>query len=244
MSEQNLFQQQAESVIQSFVEAAKTAFGQDLVSAVLFGSAAEGKLRATSDVNMMLVLKRFEQAAADSLREPLRLAHASVEMHVMFVLENELAAAADAFTIKFADMLARHRLLYGADPFIHLQLSREALIRRLKQILLNFQLRMRERYVLISLREEQLVQIIADAAAPLRAAAASLLQLEGRQYESPKQALESIAHASGDQVVCDAIHQISTAREEERLAPGVAGPTLTRLLSLAGYMRDRAEQLG
>jgi len=132
-------------VLNAFVEAAKNAFGSDLVSVVLFGSAAEARLRATSDVNVLLVLKRFEQARADDLREPLRVAHAAVQLNAMFLVETEIAAANEAFAVKFADIQARHRVLFGADPFAGLGTPRDALVRRLGQVLLNLQLRLRER---------------------------------------------------------------------------------------------------
>ena len=175
--------------INAFVEAAKSAFESDLVSVVIYGSAAEGRLRATSDVNMLLVLKTFDQAHADRLREPLRLAHASVQLNAMFLLQAEVPAAMEAFAVRFADIIARHRVLFGADPIANLDLPRDALIRRLEQVLLNLQLRLRERYVLLSLREEQLALVIADAAGPLRSSAASLLHLEGQATTAPKEAL-------------------------------------------------------
>src|SRR5438445_377152 len=84
---------EVERAIELFVDSAKHAFESDLVSIVLYGSGAEGRLRATSDVNMLLVLKRFEQVSADRLREPMRIAHAAVEMNAMFLLEPEVAAA-------------------------------------------------------------------------------------------------------------------------------------------------------
>jgi hypothetical protein len=102
---------------------------------------------------------------------------------------------------------------------------------------------MRERYVLVSLREEQLTQLIADAAAPLRASAASLLQLEGNPRETPKRALEHVVEQLGNPAVNLALQQISAAREEEQLAPGTAGPTLMSLLSLTQHLRERAERL-
>ncbi len=61
-------------MLDAVVDAARRAFGDDLRSIVLFGSAAEGRLRATSDVNLMLVLRRF---LADM--ESLRLAARSFE---------------------------------------------------------------------------------------------------------------------------------------------------------------------
>ena len=70
-----------------FVAAAQSAFGDDLAAAVLFGSAADGQLRATSDVNLLLLLKRFTPQTADALRGPLRLAHAAIDLQVMFLLE-------------------------------------------------------------------------------------------------------------------------------------------------------------
>src|SRR2546426_6732599 len=64
-------------VLEDFVEAAKEALGPALRSIVLFGSAAEGQMRPTSDVNVILVLTAFDRARADRLREPLRLAYAA-----------------------------------------------------------------------------------------------------------------------------------------------------------------------
>ena len=162
----NNLPQEVERSLETFVEDAKQAFGDDLVSIVLFGSAAAGELRATSDVNLLLVLKRFDQACADRLRAPMRLAMAAVQMHAMFLLETEVAAAVDDFAVKFADILTRNRLLFGVDPFINLHVSRDALLRRVKQVLLNLQLRLRERYIALSLREEQVAHVIADAAPP------------------------------------------------------------------------------
>src|SRR3982751_4149136 len=89
-----------ERTITGFVDASRQAFGRDLVSIVLFGSGAEQNLRATSDVNILLVLKRFDQAQADGLREPLRFAHAAIELNAMFMLETEVPLAMEAFAVK------------------------------------------------------------------------------------------------------------------------------------------------
>ena len=243
MSDANELPVQVEQAVAAFVDAAKTAFETDLLAAVLYGSAAEGRLRATSDVNMLLVLKQFDQARADRLREPLRLAHAAVQLNAMFLLEAEVPTAMEAFAVKFADIVARHRVLYGSDPFATLNMPREALIRRLKQVLLNLQLRLRERYVLLSLREEQLALVIADAAGPLRSSAASLLHLEGADATSPKEALEKVVRDMNDPSLTAALHEVSSAREARQLAPGKAAPTLISLIELTRRLRDRVERL-
>ncbi len=226
-----------------FVAAAQTAFGDDLAAAVLFGSAADGQVRATSDVNLLLLLKRFTPQTADALRGSLRLAHAAIDLQVMFLLERELTQAADAFAVKFADIIARHRVLLGNDPFASLHTSRDAMLRRLRQVLLNQQVRMRERYMLLSLNEEQLAGAIADAAAPLRAAAASLAQLEGKPAQSGKQALEAFVEQLGEPALHTALQAMSTARETARLAPGQAMPAFTSLMAITERLREHAETM-
>ena len=115
-----------------FVEAAIAALGSTLRSAVLFGSAAEGRLRPTSDINLILVLRAFEIDRMDKLREPLHLAAIAARVAPMFVLENELEAVGTAFAVKFMDIGHRRRVLYGDDPFISLTIPRAATIARLR----------------------------------------------------------------------------------------------------------------
>lgn len=242
MSAAELPQDVAQSLA-DFVNAAKAALGPDLVSAVLFGSAAEGRLRATSDVNLILVLARFDAERIDPLREPLRLAHAAIRLQVMFLLDSEVGAAAEAFAVKFSDIRERHKVLAGSDPFAALAPSRPATLTRLRQILLNFILRTRERYALVSLREEQLAALIADAAGPLRSAAALLLQLEGRHAPTPKAALEALAAELGAGDSREPLAVLSSAREQSALSPGAGRRTVLYLIALAQALRARAERL-
>jgi predicted nucleotidyltransferase len=231
-------------VLAEFVGEARRAFDNDLRAVVLYGSGAEGKLRATSDVNVLLVLSAFDQNKADQLREPLRLAQAAIQLRTMFLLESELQPAIAAFTVKFADIIRRRRVLYGEDPFAGVSISRRDATVRLKQTLLNLTLRLREAYIARSLREEQLVAMIADMAGPLRSCAAALLELEGAITESPKEALHQVAASLPDGAErAEEISRISEARQNQRLAPGVAAPTLFHLIELARSMWARAAAL-
>lgn len=229
-------------VLADFVEGARLAFGGDLRSVVLYGSAAEGQLRPTSDVNVIVVLAAFDAGKADALRETLRTAHAAVRLTAMFLLDSEVAPAVEAFAVKFADVIRRRKLLHGTDPFAAIKPSRAAEITRLRQVLLNLVLRLRQQYVLSSLREEQIALIVADVAAPLRAAASALLELESKPVPSPKQSLENIARTlpgSWDEL----LRHLTEARTNRVLKPGEAQPTLVALIDLAQHMRARAEGL-
>jgi len=229
--------------IDQFLQQTRQAFGEDLIAAVLFGSAAEGRLRSTSDVNLLLVLQRFDKAQADMIRDPLRTAHAAIHLDVMFLLESEIGQAMDAFAVKFADILSRRRVLLGPDPFEHLLITPEAMLRRTQQVLLNYILRMRERYALVSLREEQLALVIADMTGPLRACAASLLKLEDRPAASPREAFATILAEHMGPAGADIVALIDQTRRHESLPPGVAGTLLFSLLEIAAYMYQRTAML-
>jgi len=233
-----------ERALTEFVEQARSAFANDLRAVVLYGSGAEGKLRPTSDVNLMLVLSAFEQKKADQLREPLRLAQAAIRLKSMFLLESEVRPAMEAFAVKFADITRRRRVLYGDDPFAGIAVERDDAVVRLKQTLLNLTLRLREAYIARGLREEQLVAMIADLAGPLRSCAATLLDLEGKPVGSAKDALHQVATSlpNGAEWATE-VSRISEAREDGTLAPGTAAPTLFHLIELASSMRTRVEAL-
>jgi predicted nucleotidyltransferase len=233
--------------LDAFVEAARSAFGADLVSIVLYGSAAEGRLRTASDVNTIVVLKQFDRARVDAVREAYRSGRVLFRLTAMFLLESEIDAAFEAFAVKFSDILTRHRVLYGTDPLEKHVVSREATLSRLKQVLLNLELRLRERYALVSLRDEQFVPVLAEAAAPLRACAYSLLQLEGRKPASPREALlETVRDLDGPRWQ-DLVDGITQARQQGDLPPGLGGNLVFEVLELIRRLRDRlarVHQLG
>src|SRR5262249_27348364 len=92
------------SVLADVVGAARDTFADDLVSVVLYGSAAEGALRPTSDVNLIIVLRVFDRARSDRFQGPLQVARAAIQLAVMFLLADEIDGAARAFAQKFADI--------------------------------------------------------------------------------------------------------------------------------------------
>jgi hypothetical protein len=218
------------------------AYADDLEALILFGSAAEGRMRASSDVNLLIVLKRFDAVHSDRVAEIMRSAAAAVQLHPMFVLATELQLAAECFAVKFDDIAHRRVLLYGRDPFGRMVIPRTLLVQRLRQVLLNLTLRLRAIYVVSRAREEALTLAIADAAAPLRRSAYAILELRGAPPESAKAALEILAAELGPEYRED-LKNLSRAREDLRLPPGTAAALLLRLSSLAESLQRLAGAL-
>lgn len=229
-------------VVDSLVSSARDAFDEKLRSVILYGSGAEGRLRATSDVNLLFVLTQFD-SSADSFRESYRTASAAARVAAMFVLDSELDDAAEAFAQKFADIGRRHVVLYGDDVVSRLRIPREALKRRVRQVLLNLTMRLREAYIERSLREEQCAIVVADATGPLRTSAVSILELEGEETLPPKEALEAVASGLAQRELADVLPHLSEARERRVLPAGEAAAILFNTLELARALYDRASRL-
>lgn len=229
-------------LLDGFVSEARARLGEDLVSAVLFGSAAEGALRSESDVNLILVLRAFPESGIAAIRGELRLAQAAARLEVMFLLEAEVEEAAEAFAVKFADIGRRRRLLFGTDPFAGLAVPRDALRRRLSQSLLNLTLRLREAWAVHGGQDDEAARSASNFAGPLRASAASILSLEGAPVPSPKEALRRVAATLPGGDWPSLVESLSAVREKRPLAPGEASRILGRLPTLASLLRERARR--
>jgi predicted nucleotidyltransferase len=220
-------------VLQDFVIALRTTIGPQLDSVVLFGSAAEGRLRPTSDINLLVLAEGLTLAQLDALRPTLHEGRAAVGLKVMFLESAELPHAMEAFAVKFSDIKARHRVLYGRSPLESLQITREAAVRRLRQVFLNLSLRLREQYVIDGDHEERLARLLADATGPIRAGAATLVALRDGRSLTPKAALEDLF--AGDEWA-ECLRGLSAVHRDEHLPHGATrrlfGDALRLLVSL------------
>ena len=219
------------------------AFGDDLTALVLFGSAAEGRLRTTSDVNMLVVLRSFSAQHAQRLADTARMAFTAVRLRAMYVLENEVADAAEAFAVKFEDIQARHVVLYGEDFVARIEIPRAAIVRRLEEVLLNTTLRLRASCSLHAGRSEALAREVADVAGPLRSAALALVALEGQSSESPRAALVKVcARLPGDWSAT--LAQLTATRAGSHLDAAAALALAIRMTELASAMRALLPRMG
>ena len=224
-----------------FLDAAQKSLAADLVSAVLFGSAADGRLGPTSDVNLLLVLQTCTPEKLAAMRDALLKAETAISLRVMFVLDSELPAAAEFFAQKFADIRRRHRVLLGRDVLASLEIPRSAEIFRLRQILLNLVLRMREAFVSRGRRPEQVARILTDALGPFRAACATLLELEGAPASDSDAALTSVAAAFGPDGTRAAARIVAAHGGHAGDPP--TEQALVDALTLASHVLDRAGRL-
>ena len=226
-----------------FLASAQQAFSEDLVAAVLFGSAAEGALRKSSDVNLLLVLRRYVPARAKLLRNELATAEAAILLRVMFLAHDEIPAACEAFAQKFSDIVRRRVVLLGSDPFAGLVVPHAAQVRRLRQVLLNLLLRLREVHTGQVDGSRPALLMMADSTGALRSSAMLLRQLEGKASPTPKQALLQVAKEVGGGKLEGEIAKLSVLRENAMLPAIDAEQVMIAMMELTDAMHARAAAL-
>ena len=85
--------------------------------------------------------------------------------------------------------------------------------------------------------------MISEMAGPLRAAAVALLRLQGKPTLAPREALEAITAAIGDEEFITAVALLPIARQKQSLPPGSGSSTLLALSRLAGHLRMALEDV-
>jgi hypothetical protein len=121
-----------------------------------------------------------------------------------------------------------------------LAITRDAAIRRVRQVLLNLTLRLRERYVIDGDHEERLARILADVTGPIRASAAALLVLRDSRTLAPKEALEDIVRGSSLE---ECLSGLSAVHRDEHLPPGATRRLFGEVLRLLAALDANAHSL-
>ncbi len=92
------------------------AYGDRLVSVVLYGSAAAGERHPRySDFNVLCVLASLEAPQLQAGEDIFRWWREQSSPAPLLLAESELASSTDCFAIEFSDIKRQHVLLYGRD---------------------------------------------------------------------------------------------------------------------------------
>jgi predicted nucleotidyltransferase len=133
--------------LEQFASRLEAALGENLVSLVLFGSAARGThVEGRSDLNLLLIVKDAGVARLHAATPVLAEWAKAGEPAPLVFAEQEWRASTDVFPIEIEDMREAHRVLAGRDPFEGIVTRRADLRRELEHELRGKVLRLRTEY--------------------------------------------------------------------------------------------------
>jgi len=98
------------------------AAGENLISIILYGSAASGESDNYSDVNLLWVLHEASYSRLLVLSETIESWIKQEQRAPIIMTEAELQHSADVFTIEFLDMKRSHSVLFGKDLLAQLEI--------------------------------------------------------------------------------------------------------------------------
>jgi hypothetical protein len=105
-----------EDKIREFVTRIRGAAGPNLVSVILYGSAASGEFHPKySNLNLFCVLRETSFALLQELAPAAKWWNGQKQPSPLFMSRNELERASDVFAIELLDMQRYHRVLLGTD---------------------------------------------------------------------------------------------------------------------------------
>jgi hypothetical protein len=124
-----------------------TTYGDELVSVVLYGSAARGEYReGASDLNLLVLLRDTRRPRCGAGRAGARVGGRKQPAAAPDV-GGEWRGSADVFPIELADIRDAHLVLHGADPFTGVEIRLEDLRLQCERELKGKQIQLRTRYL-------------------------------------------------------------------------------------------------
>lgn len=103
----------------------RQALGAELVSVVLYGSAAVGdRHEKFSDYNVLCILTEITPAQLAATESIFRSWREQGNPSPLLLTEHELHTATDCFAIEFEDIKQHHRILFGPDVVSTLEIDR------------------------------------------------------------------------------------------------------------------------
>jgi hypothetical protein len=226
-----------EAKIRKIVGDLQTALGENLLSVVLYGSAARGDHHgATSDLNLMAVVA---DGAPGRLESAARAQGAWVKdgnHPILFVTPEWIRGATDVFPMEFLDMIEAHRTVHGSDPLAGVTVSPANLRLQCESEMRSKILKMRSAYLDAHGSARDLFELIVSVHGPLAASARAALRLAGEQVPARS---EEVFDAAARRFGLDA----ASLREAGDLKrAGRAGP-LVRMRAIFLGLFDQMEAL-
>lgn len=238
--------EQTKRAIQKFTHEIQTLYGDDLISLILYGSAAGAGVDfvpGRSNLNFLIVLQRV---TPDALRKGAPLLKDWQRQRIatpLFVDPDFLKSSLDVFPIEFLEMQAQHRLLAGQDILLDLKISPKNLRLQCEQELKGKLLNLRAGYLESAGRVEAIEELLALSLKSFLIVTQYLLRL--KSLTPTREFLEIINQAeSAFGVSLESFREVHSLRlGVRRLDKSNAHALFTRYLSEVETLATRADRL-
>jgi len=239
-----MLDQKTEGAVAQIGQQVRQVFGTDLVSVVLYGSAAgDDFVAGRSDLNLAIVLERLTFQHLKALHRHLPKWHALGAATPLLLDRRFLDRGRDVFPMEFSDIQAQHRVLYGEEVFATLSIDRRHLRYQAEYEARAKLLRLRVLYAEVGADRRQLEALMLDSAKTFVVIMRHLLRLAGRPNSGSYTEVLDQFEAHFGQRLSTVRHLLRVKLGTERWADGV-DQTFQAYLDEVERLVDVVDQLG
>ena len=185
-----------EKLLNELVKRLQEAYGGDLVSVVLYGSAASGDHQAKfSDLNVICILKQVGVVELRKGEKAVQWWIKQKQPAPLLISVEAVQNAHDVFPIEFLDIQQSHRVLHGEDLFARIGVDRTNHRRQVEYELRSSLLRLRQRYLTLQGQEKEVLQLMAKSLPSFATLARHALILGGAAAPARKREVFDAASA-------------------------------------------------
>jgi hypothetical protein len=139
-------------------------FGDRLVSAILYGSAAMGDWhKRSSDLNVLCVLSRLSPQELSESEPIFRWWREKGNPPPLLLTDEEVRTSTDCFPMEFHDMQEHRRVLCGTDVIQNLSIDRSFYRAQVEHELRAKQIRLRQKAAELLSNPQKLLNLMADS---------------------------------------------------------------------------------
>jgi len=201
--------------IEEFVSRLRRAAGSNLLSVILYGSAAAGEFDPEfSDINLLCLLRQASFQTLATLAPAIDWWHRQKQPTPLLMTGAELERSTDVFVIELMDLQSHHRVLYGED-----MLERLAISTQFHRVQVEYELReklilLRQRMLLAAGNDGKLWELMFRSLSAFAALFRHALLLLGeRAPQSKREVLHLAAARFGFDI--SSLEQILNVREHK-----------------------------
>jgi hypothetical protein len=166
--------------LEELVSQLKAAYGADLRSVVLYGSAAAGEhIAKRSDYNVLVIVDALDAAKLAGASAAARAWGDAGNHAPLTMTTSEWRGSADIFPMEYADILERHKLLFGDAPFDGIRVDKRDLRLQLEQEAMGKLLKLRQGTLASGNDSGRQLELLAASASAIMIIFRAFLRLQG-----------------------------------------------------------------
>jgi hypothetical protein len=225
--------------LDELVSQLRAAYGDSLRSVVLYGSAAKGEhIAKRSDYNVLVIVDALDPARLSAASATARSWAGAGNPAPLTMTMSEWRSSSDIFPMEYADILERHKVLFGEPPFDGIRVDRSDLRLQLEQEAMGKLLKLRQGVLAAGNDRQRQLELLAASASAIMIIFRSVVRLDGATPSTDNVALAN-----------EVAKRASFAADPfERVVRHVRGEATLKTsdvpVVLAGYLRGMEQLVG